>query len=568
MATSRAARVAAQEWARTWNNPEQQGTLHTWGRRRGRYDLLWSYYENSVFETLSNWARYKAAHGLYQQVRSIYNPTRRLVDFYAGQIYPGMLSEDGSEFPDGVPLAIPLAKDTPDELRAAIAQFWQWSNWQSGKSLMVRFGACTGNVLVEINDDAEAGKVSGNIVWPGFVKDVTLDSTGNVKAYTLEYQVQDGDSSTEQYTYRKEVDGDSFRTFKDDSPFGFDDQPSVIENPYGFVPAVWAKHKDLGTDFGAPAIHGVIGIIDELNNLVSHAHDGVHKQINQPAIFWSKTAISRLGERVKEQSASTDYSLEIANISSQREKMLFLQGPDGGRVDSLVSTINPAAAIPFMEKLLAELEDQKPELTLYKQLREMSQVTGPGAQRMIGDAAAPVYEAQALYDTQSIKLFQMAVAIGGWRASQGDWGAALTRQQQKFALFDLESYAAGQLDFAILPRPLVPITGQERWTEKQAEATAIGGFVTAGVPLEVALVRDFGWSDAEVKQVLDARMEQIKRQQEMFGAPPDANAAVVDQVPNTTKALPPPGRPRNPQQRPARRGGNRVRQDQPQTVQQ
>jgi hypothetical protein len=40
--------------------------------------------------------------------------------------------------------------------------------------------------------------------------------------------------------------------------------------------------------------------------------------------------------------------------------------------------------------------------------------------------------------------------------NNGDWGRSLTRQQQAFQPFGLDSYNRGDLDFEIQPRPIVP----------------------------------------------------------------------------------------------------------------
>lgn len=80
------------------------------------YNLLWAYYNGAMFERVASvfngnlnttwqvsangWALYKQNYNLYRNIRLIYNPTRRLVDFYAGQVYPGVLSQDGLELPE------------------------------------------------------------------------------------------------------------------------------------------------------------------------------------------------------------------------------------------------------------------------------------------------------------------------------------------------------------------------------------------------------------------------------------------------------------------------------------
>src|SRR6266568_2555224 len=52
-----------------------------------------------------------------------------------------------------------------------------------------------------------------------------------------------------------------------------------------------------------------------------------------------------------------------------------------GRMESLVGNLSLADAGSRMDKLYEELEQDHPELTFYKELRAMSQVTGPAASR-------------------------------------------------------------------------------------------------------------------------------------------------------------------------------------------
>jgi hypothetical protein len=495
-----------------------------------QYSLLWSYYNNSMFEKIphivnlagwsgnnswgpwavaQSWAAYKANYNLYRNIRLIYNPTRRLVDFYAGQIYPGVLSEDGQSLPDGVPLAVPFAKDTDPSLKAAVAQFWQWSNWQAKKSLQVRYGAALGSVFTELVDDLEHGKICAEIPWPGFISNLELDSAGNVKAYAIQYQAHDGNES---YLYCKEVDADAFRYYRDGEPFDYG-YGAIVENPYGFVPATWTKHVDVGGDHGSPAIAGSFGKIDELNNLVSHIHDQIHKVIGAPVVLWSSGSVQSLFGTKKRGS-----TFDFDEPSSDQESVLMLKGPADGKVDSLAGNLDLAAADVHVGRLLAEIEDSHPELTFYKMLRQMSQVTGPAAERLAGDVTSRVIEAQAAYDQANIKLFQMATAMAGFRANSSSWGS-LNRQQQKFTPFGLDSYERGDLDMAIMPRPILKPTKTEVAMEKQAMWTGVKLATEAGVPLELAL-RDEGWTEEELQALQDAtdreakaQVDQIQRQQ-------------------------------------------------------
>lgn len=492
----------------------------------GMYNLLWAYYNGSMFEKIvgtfngvfntwalsaNNWAAYKMNYNLYRNIRLIYNPTKRLVDFYAGQVYPGVLSEDGEQLPDGQQLAIPFAKDMPPQLKNAIAQFWQWSNWQSRKTVHVRYGAALGNVLIEVIDDLEHARISADIIWPGFIGDLKLDSDGNVKSYALEYQAQEELSA---FIYRKEVDAQQFRYFKDGHPFDYGDG-AIADNPYGFVPAIWIKHVDIGGIHGSAAIAGSLGKIDELNNLASHAHDQIHKIIGAPIVMWSNGNVSSLFNTVKR-----DPTFELPNPSSDQESVLMLKGPQGGHVETLAGNLDLPATMAYMAALTTELEQDHPELTFYKELRAMSQVTGPAAARLVGDVQSRFAEAAASYDQGNIKLFQMAVAIAGFRANSGAWGV-LNSQQQKFTPFNLDSFKKGDLDMTIMPRPLLIPTRSEIADENKFFWQGVEFAAQAGIPAEFVL-REAGYSDDKITQINTLKNQQLQQQQ---------MAAMADTIP-------------------------------------
>lgn len=445
-----ATRAAINAFRRTYADPPgnmRRGAFTGYG---SRYDMLWHYYVNSVFEDKGLWQWYKSQYGLYRQVRSIYNPTRRLVDFYAGVVYQGALAVDGKRLPDGTPLAIPLADDTPPPIKEAIGQLWQWSNWQTNQRIWVRYGAALGDGPVEIVDDVDGGKVTMEPRWPGTVVNLDLDNRGNVKLIVFEYDYEDDDGRT--HTYRKEMDRDSLRTFRDNAPHGFDGLPPVVPNEYGFVPVVWCKHTDIGGDHGEPALRNM-GKIDELNSLASSMVDQAQKVLNAPLFATGKNLRRWADSQVKRESTA-----DRANPHEGREEINILVSDENG---SLQAVNMPAGeALENLDRLIAEVERDHPEVVMYNKLREMTQVTGPAAERLFGDVRTYVDEARSNYDVQSVKLFQMALAIGGYRANRGDWGDALSAQQELFLPFDLGSYARGDLDFEIMPRPLIPAIGK------------------------------------------------------------------------------------------------------------
>lgn len=481
---------AVSTFRRVYSDPTQMEGGYARPSQANNYGMLWAYYQNSVFEDLQMWAGYKGRYGLYRNIRSLYNPTRRLVDFYAAHIYPGVLSEDGQALPDGVNLAIPFATDTPPALVQAVAAFWHWSNWQARKDVMVTWAAAAGNALVELVDDVDGGKVTAEVVWPALVTDLDLDAAGNVRMYALQYQITGDDNFP--YTYRKEVDRDEFRTFKNGQPYDYSDDGTgaAYANPYGFVPAVWVKHADKGGDYGAPAIEGSIRRIDEINHLASLLHDQVATLVKAPKLIAAEGRIARWQDAARPVVAAgqtlapgpvagsppvpaagappTPATYDAAN--TDRQSLGILQAGKDATVHSLSGDVPLADALAIMQALVRELEDAHPELAMYTELRGMSQVTGPAAARLMGDVANAVYKAAAGYDRASIALFGMAVAMGGMRATAGDWGPAeaLSARQCLFLPFDLGSYRRGELDMAIAPRPLVKPTALESIQEEQA----------------------------------------------------------------------------------------------------
>lgn len=487
---------------------------------RTMLNLYWSYFQNTNFDSVAQWAAYRSNYVLYRNIRSIYNPTRRLVNFYVAQVYPGVLSEDATKLPDGVAIAIPFSDDTDEKLKMAVAQFWQWSNWQSNNKLMVRYGGATGSCLVEVVDNVERGKITTAVRWPGLLADrakddspsLILDDVGNVKFYALEYQATD--EQGEIFTYRKEVSQESFIEYRDDTV------TLEAENPYGFVPAVWCKHIDEGWGvdgeglYGAPAISGSIGKIDELNGLASHAHDHIDKVIESPGIISSDGGIGKIGEQAenlkKNANTQDEFASPVATASMRTMRRLLFKAPKGATWVPLTGNLQPEQVIPAMDHLLTEIEHDFPELGMYQELRKMSQVTGPGAARMMGDVYSRVLEVSSNYDTQSIKLFQMAAAIAGFRFRENREGWRLkTEAQAKFAPFDLDSYARGDLNIAIMPRPLIPMTEDDTisLTGKRLDnAKKAQGIFNDEKVLEVA-----GISDEDERTEILAERENEKR---------------------------------------------------------
>ncbi len=493
--------AAYHAWRRVFNDPSTAYNQQLFQEYLPTYQLLWAYYDNALFDKYNRsvWEGYKSAYNLYRYIRPIRNPVRRLVDFYAGIIYPGLLVEDESELDTGVQSAMPFSKKVDDRVKSAVAQIWQWSNWQANKAVYVRYGGALGDVFLEVVDDLDRGKVYISVVWPGFLYDLDRDQAGNVKSYCIQYQAYDDDGP---YTFKKEADDISFRSYRNDQLY------QEIPNIYGFVPGIWVNHSCTGTIHGAPAMAGSQEKIDELNNLISQTHDQIKKVLQSPTVLATSNpgGIKKFFGQEKRGATS---EFDATKGGDNESILLFTAGADT-KAQPLLSMLDLAGAQALIEAQEMEIQKDHPELGFFDQLREMSQLTGPAADRIVGDVKAPVYEAMANYDRGIVAALQMCLAIGGMRASSGAWGS-MNAEQEKFRPFDLDSFKRGDLYLAFKPRPILTPTKLEIAQEKQTLYAGIAqGVQNAGLPVEFVL-KDYGFSDEQLVELAALQQAEVAR---------------------------------------------------------
>lgn len=424
-----------------------------------RYVDAWEWYSGQRFADLTD-KRYRALRNdprIYNETRLLWKHHEAVGDFYAGVVYSGALSTDGAELSDGTKGAIPIEPQTGSDERnglllEALSSLWAGWNWQQYMSLRPLYGAVLGDVLTEIVDDTDRRFVYPSHIWPGYVTEIELDHVGNVRQYTLEYPVDEKQDNghIERYLFRKEVTPEEFRYYRDDVPYDAFGEGSVVVNPYGFVPAIWDRHRigAPGSVRGRSATDGTRQALTEFNSILAQAMDYQAKAFHLPPMI------------ATDRPASGNVSVET---QADRESEDYIPVP--GDSTLLQTQIDIGKTLEILKDLREGILSENPEASFYQQMREMQQVTAPGAERLMGDVKNRVDMARAGYDAQSVKLFQMSIAIAGMRVTSGDWtrdGARLNRRQQVFANFDLESYSRGELDMAILPRPIVMPTEAER----------------------------------------------------------------------------------------------------------
>jgi len=508
---------------RTWNEPTDD-LNQEFENRSAIYDRLWEYYTNTMWLDLAAWESYMAEHGLYRHIRPIYNPIFRLDAFYQS-IYPGLLSTGSTRPPDGMPLAIPLARNTPDEIRAAIGNAWRWSNWQEQKNVYITRAVVTGNSFVRIADDLDGRKVYAESVWPGHVQDLELDSSGNVTSYVIQYDTYAPPSASlppassspsshrQLVTFTEQVTQE--RIFQQLGDTVLRDE----ENPYGFVPAIWWRFNNVGSVYGLPAFFASMGKIDELNHLMSLVHDEVFKTVGSPILL--RGVVNPAGFPVAKRGSTADFSYRH---SDREEKGIIFAPNENAGIETLKT--NVAEALQVADGLRKEIENDFPELTAYVALREMTQTTGPVVDALSADVKNRFAKAAASSDQQMVKLWQMVLAIAGMRVNRGDWGprSELDRTRLSFQPFSLASYEAEELDFAIEMRPLVYPSARSRYEDEEVFYRALSTARNAGIPADVFL-RDMGWDDARIENTrraiiegLESSIQDASARSEMRGA--------------------------------------------------
>lgn len=435
-----------------------------------RYALAESYYANEAYSTRGLSGVVKGAEGLPRDLRPVFSLVKPAVDWWGDSIFGGEFTADGNPTSDGVPNRIPYDSSTPDELRLAVQQSFAWGNWASEILTYVHFGVLLGDVFIEIEVDYERRKVYPVLWHPRHITDLEWNRSGDVTMYQIEVDRYDDKTK---YVWGKRYTRDTITTLKDGKPFSYvDGEPAERPNPWQFVPGVWVMHKNVGGQHGAGIIDTLWPILDGAQGAGGAIYDYIQKFVKQHVLI--ETTDTSGAKRTTDASVKRGPTSDFTDVNADRESTTVRFVPPGTKVHRIIENIGLGDAEPHMQRLMTNIDINLPELSIERKLAESTQLTGPGAMRIVAPLQRRVNDSFGNYGGGIVTAGQMCVSIMGelvntiWRADQD-------RNMQKFRPFSLKSYAAGDLDFSLRTPRLVRTTMLELATE----AAAVGRLTTA-----------------------------------------------------------------------------------------
>ena len=456
--------------------------------RLSRYSIFQGFYDNDAYDNVHTWAaNLKVQYGLYESVRAISSPGFTIGDFYKNHIWGGVLSPEAKD--EG---AIPI-ETTNKGLRDNIADLFKWSQWGKNRNIFVLKGTIYGDCGLRVVDDIARNRVYLEVVDPSMVADIEMDVFGNVRGYTLEYDIDLDDTTV---TYKEIVERDGqyvvYRTYKNDSPFAYPSNVDRTGTPreewreaYTFTPFVWLNHIPTGSIYGNSELFAGLSKFREIDNQVSMLSDQVKNTIVPQWFLTGATA------------DSITYLKTTATKSRPepwREKLKLLAVEnDKAKFEPKLAKIDIDKVITYLKQLDDYLIRDYPELALHRFRTEGNAVSGRALRIAQMPAEAKVLERRTIYDTALKTAIQMCLSIGGMRGI--------------YKGVNLDSYAKGDLDFEINDREVFKIDPQDQSEMNLAFWSAADKAKLAGADLE-GYLRSQGWEDAEIEEVLPEEEEQ------------------------------------------------------------
>lgn len=460
---------------------------------REQYRALRAYYlNNGLYELL--YRMLAAVEGKEAAMRPLRNPAFRVVEFYAAKLWPGTL-------PEALPIEFPKQKENP-ELKAAIEQLWQWSNWNVEKQTCARWFANYGDMFIKVAAKGQpVDRVFMQNIEPEHVTDFDADERGYLTYVRMDIpRTRRGDDGKLQaYTHTEVWTKENYRLWEHDkgdaTPIDQLGKPTE-ESPltaFGidFVPVVWVPFRSIGDERGVGAFTLQLDKIDEVNRQAT--------RLSQMLYRYNKALWLALAND-KDTAGRPLPAPRVGGPSPEPGRMGKLEVEDDAVIgmpgysslQSLVPAINYRDALGVLQAQESELEADLPELAYYR-LRDKGDLSGRAIRSLLGDAIDRLNEARGNGEAGIIRAQQMGLTMGA------------AANLEKFR--DIGTYANGDFEHKFAERDPFPLGDNER--AETAKMMTDGGF-----PL-ITAARFAGFSESELVQ-LQKDMEEQQRQTAML----------------------------------------------------
>jgi hypothetical protein len=470
--------------------------------RRGRvstlehielYRVLRAYYlNNAVYDVLRDVLRRQGIWG--EALKGLRNPAYRVVEFHAGHLWPGTL-----------PASLPIMADNAAIIEP-IEQVWQWSNLTSTKQVGARHLALYGDMFLKVAETPDRQRVFMQTLEPEHVTDFDADERDFLTYIRIDVPMarrnDDGTQTPYLHTETWSKQTGLYRLWEHDgnesTAIGDLGEPrteaEITSFGIDFIPIVHAKFADIGEDRGMGALVPALDKIDEANREATRLAQLLFRHND---VTWALRAngVDAAGRPIPPpQIRDTDGTTsDDGTITLGGDRLLRLPGTS--TIESLVPNIDYDAALHVLQDHMAEVEQDLPELVLYR-LSESGNLSGRAVRLMLAPAIARLTEARGNAESALIRADQMALTMG---TNAGLW--------------DVGTFEQGDFDHALEERDVLPNDELERAQAQQADGAALQSMVTAGVPLEMAVQEVWGWTEERAAQFTADRLAAIEREQ-------------------------------------------------------
>jgi hypothetical protein len=195
----------------------------------------------------------------------------------------------------------------------------------------------------------------------------------------------------------------------------------------------------------------------------------------------------------------TGFNGEVVDLSrTKRDQTSIVKlSKEGAKMTPMVSPIDIAGALENVRNLLAELENDMPELSLHR-MREGQTPSGVAVHMLWGDASDRIQEAASNYDEAVARAQAMGIAMGAYHGYQGYKG------------FKVTDYEAGNLTHTIKARSMFDET-----LDKQSRLNTYAMLSSQPPEIQRLMLQELDVDEATIDKIVSAAEEQDARDMEM-----------------------------------------------------